>query len=625
MLDITMPTQGASYENTEYMFTLCKQQYKLVNIDEAVKLLRGHTDVALDFETTSLHPKDGDIRITSIATDDFCVVIDHFISGEFSKLLPYLRGKRLWVYNAKFETKWIDWYCDGSKYEDLLEICDVDFLAKSYYGGYPSSLLTMVKRDLRCYMNKEQQNSDWSRPMLTEEQLDYAAFDSFLTWRLYRYWDNKLSDEQFYAAMFVFNDAVRGTIECEETGLELDIEYHEDTVALWELKRNTFERYLRKHTSESDIKNLRSDKQIGDYLESVLPKEALANWPRTEKKKQMQFEGKYLRAVSRHFSYPFSRWLAALAGYKYYNKYLSTYGENLCTSAMFTGKVHSRFNIGQAATGRYSSSSHNLQNIPRKVAVRKAFVTLNEGKKLMCLADYKGIEIRVLAELTQDEQLLHDVIYGDVHAASCAQIFDYDYEYVREVLNSNGEGRHANIYPIIKEQRSKAKGFTFQLLYGAGPTALSDVLRCTHDEAVEAIDKWAQRYGPAYSYRNVIYDHMIMNGGFIPVHDGRTIKVYKDEQSIPVAANYGIQGAAASVMYRAVHQVHRLFYVNDLPAWLAATVHDEMLSYAETPYAEAAMDAQIEGMRLAWLDIFPNSNTDNLVDYAIGNSWAAKP
>jgi len=78
-------------------------------------------------------------------------------------------------------------------------------------------------------------------------------------------------------------------------------------------------------------------------------------------------------------------------------------------------------------------------------------------------------------------------------------------------------------------------------------------------------------------------------------------------------------------MYRCMYRVHRRFIEADLPAWLAATVHDELLSYSETEFAEEAMEQQINGMEEAWLDIFPGTNTDNLVDYAIGETWAAKP
>jgi DNA polymerase I-like protein with 3'-5' exonuclease and polymerase domains len=242
----------------------------------------------------------------------------------------------------------------------------------------------------------------------------------------------------------------------------------------------------------------------------------------------------------------------------------------------------------------------------------------------LTLADYKGIEVRVLAELSQDKKLLEDSIYGDVHAASCAQLFNHDPQWVRDVLASEGEGKYSNVYGMIKEQRTVAKGFSFQLTYGAGPDALSDVLKCTYDEAVEAVSKWAALYPDAYGYRHIMFDAMNVDG-FIPTTDGRTIFVPKWDRSMPVAANYPIQSAAASVMYRAVYHTHRLFRERDIPAYLAASVHDELLCQAERPYAEEAMATQIEGMTQGWLDIFPNTDLHNLLDSAIGDTWAAKP
>lgn len=622
----TLPTRGPSYENTAAMLAVSNFKYELISVEDAILLLETMDEFALDFETTSLFPEHGGkIRITSICNDDHHFIVDHFLSGPFEKLIPSLRGKVIWVYNAKFESKWLDCHCPDDAFDDLLDVRDVDFLAKAKIGGYPSSLATMARRDLKIMVDKTQQNSGWGDLSLTTAQLDYAAFDSHVTWELFKYWNEQLTDEQYEAAMFVFNDSVRGTVEAESTGMWLDCEAHEQTIALWETKLNTFKRYLRKHTPESLIKNLNSNPQLGKFVASVLDKATLDNWPKTDKKKELQLEGKYLRAVSRQFPYPFSRWLAALAGYKYYSKYLSTYGDVMLNSAQMDvqGKVYTRFNIGQAATGRYSSSSHNLQNIPRKIIVRKAFVSV-EGKK-MILADYKGIEVRVLAEVSCDAQLLHDAIYSDVHAASASAIYGYELDYVLEVLASEGEGKYANIYPIIKEQRSKAKAFTFQLVYGAGAGALSDVLRCTYEEAVAAIDAWAARYPNAFGYRNVIFQGIIDNEGYLPVHDGRTIRVFKDKQTLPVAANYGVQGAAASVMYRCMYNAPRMFSNADVPAWVAATVHDELISYADEEFAEEAHDIMCAAMVQSWLDIFPDSNTDNLLDSAIGTSWAAKP
>lgn len=602
--------------------------------DEAVRLLSSVKVAALDFETTSLSPTDGDIRITSVCNDDVCFVIDHFFIGHFSEYVDLIADpdKIWWVYNAKFETTWVDQYDETESFVAY----DVDFAKKAKKGGAPSKLLWMAK-DIGIQLDKTEQNSDWSRPVLTTGQYQYAGFDAYVTWELKKHWwDSGLNDDQ-RKGFHVFNDAVRATVECERTGLILDIPYHQRLVDLWAKKHRTFERYLRKWVPEDRIKNLRSNDQIGRFLTKELHPALLETWPRTEKTKKMQLEGDYLRAVARRMPYPMSRWMAALVGFKYYDKYLSTYGEKLIDCQKQLGKIRSRFNIAQAATGRYSSSSENLQNIPRKPVVRRSFsiarpTTAFEippnsplvGGKLMTLADYSGIEVRVLAELSQDENLLQDSIYGDVHSASACQLFGHDPEWFAEVLAGKGKDKHANAYPMCKEHRSKAKGFTFQLTYGAGPGALSDVLHCTYDEAIDAIVKWAERYPKAYGYRDKMFDIM-QNTGYLPVVDGRTIWVWPNDRSMPVAANYPIQGAAASVMYRAMYRVRERFIKHEVPAWLAATVHDELLCYAEADAAQTAMEQQIKGMEEGWLDIFPGTTVDNLIDFKVGTSWKDKP
>lgn len=625
----------AFIDRTEEEFAISKKRCRLVKtVEEAHALLSSVTEAALDFETTALDPYDGEIRITTICNDDEHFLIDHGFLGHFEDYIHHFMrpGTIWWVFNAKFEVKWLDQY-------DETESCvvyDVDFAKKAKMGGSPSKLVWMAK-DIGVVMDKTEQNSGWHYVTLTQSQYDYAGFDGHVTWELKKYWwDDRLNDRQ-KEGFHVFNDSVRGTIECERVGLILDPLYHQKLIDLWEVKRATHLKYLRKWTPESVIKNLASDVQVGKFLTNELAPGLLEVWPRTEKTKRMQLESKYLRGIGRRMSYPMNRWMAALVGFKYYNKYLSTYGDKLVNKQYLSGKITSRFNIAQASTGRYSSSSDNLQNIPRKPVVRRSFCIATPslildrpidsplvGDNLMCLADYSGIEVRVLAELSQDETLLSDAIYGDVHAASASQIFGYDLEWTLEVLASKGVGRHANAYPVVKERRTLAKGFTFQLTYGAGAGALSDTLRCTFDEAVDAIDKWAERYPKAYGYRDEMFS--LMNAdGYLPVCDGRTIYVRHGDRQMPIAANYPIQGAAASVMYRAVYRVRNRFVENDLDAYLAASVHDELLCYAHKSHADLAMTQQLAGMTDGWLDIFPGTVTDNLLDWKVGTSWADKP
>ncbi len=606
---------------TEYYVNISRKNcVYITSIEEAHSLLADVTEAALDFETTALSPEDGEIRLTSICNDDIQFIIDHYFLGHFSDYVEYFIEKRWWVYNAKFECAWLDYY--SPDYE--IEVLDIDFAKKAKMGGMPTSLAKMAKYDLNITMEKEEQASDWTRPSLTQGQIDYAGFDSYVTWELKKHWwDEELNDEQ-KKGFHVFNDAVRATIEAEVTGLTLDPLHHAKLIKIWETKHGTFERYIRKWTPKSIIANLNSSQQIGKFLKETLPQELLAVWPRTEKTKQLQIEGSYLRSTSRRLSYPMSRWMAALAGYKYYSKYLSTYGETLLTKQALSGKVTSRYNIAQAATGRYSSSNINGQNIPRKPVVRSSFISPMKGTATMCLADYSGIEVRVLAELSGDEQLLHDAINSDVHSASASQIYDIDLDYFIEVIESKGKGKYANVFPEFKEMRSRAKTFTFRLTYGAGFEVLSDQLKTTYDGAIEAVTKWAERYPKAYDYRNKIFDQMNADG-FIPVCDGRTIYVRKPDRTIPVAANYPVQGAAASVMYRAMYHTRKNFIEDDLDAHICATIHDELLSVAHVDDAEDAMWAQLDAMEQGWLDIFPSTSTDNLIEWAIGDDWSCKP
>lgn len=592
--------------------------------------------VAFDIETTALSPQHGDVRLSQFYFGTKVVIIDHFLCAAFKDLIAHFPTSVTYVvYNSKFETKWCDYYRPRA-----FDILDVDFMAKCKLGGYASSLARMCKRDLGIDLDKALQTSNWSQPKLTDQQYLYAGFDAVVTWALFEYWWDELADEsgdipeERWQGINVFNDAVRATIEAEDTGLMLDTQWHVSNINRWTVKRNACIRTLRKYTPQDVIPNLNSKPQISKFLESQLDRESYLAWPKTGKKEELSQEQKLLRPIQAKAPYPFSRWLIALIQYNYHSKYLSTYGEKLVNHQNLSGRIPVRFNIGQAATGRYSSSSENLQNIPRKTVVRKAFYAPPNSGLTMVLADYSGIEIRVLAELSQDKQLLEDAIYGDVHSGSASVIFGIDEQEFLEVVNDK---KH-KLYGRYKEYRSKAKGFTFQLLYGAGAAALSLVLKCSVEEAEDAVRAWAKRYPRAYHYRSIVFDEMNRTG-FVPVCDGRTIYVRKPDRTMPVAANYGIQGAAASVMYRAMYHIGeglwKLRGTDKYASRIAATVHDEILLYACDEYSEATYDIMIEGMRKGWLDVFPQTTVDNLIEGVIAtsskvpeefrNTWAAKP
>jgi DNA polymerase I len=588
----------------------------IMDPEEAREFLRllGDMVVALDFETTGLDPVYAKVRLSCIYHPTTGIVLlDHFYCGSFGELVDHML-KPMWaVYNAKFEVRWFDHFRPNQ-----VDLIDVDFLAKSKMGGGPSSLAMMVKKAFFIDLDKSEQNSDWSQMRLSPLQLQYAAADAFWTYQLYAYWMAEIDEKQKDAA-FIFQDAVRATIECEDTGMDLDTEHHEKNIKMWQRKQEIALRRLRHWTNDKILPNPGSDMQVSNLLKKQLDKNALRAWPRTasKEKDQLQLSRPVMQPIVAKSSYPFSRWGNALLRFRYYRKYLSTYGETLLTKQYLEDRISFRLNIAQAGTGRYSSSSINIQNIPRNPGVRKAFLPPKPFDWLI-VADYSGIEIRVLAELSGDTVLLQDAIYGDVHSGSASAIYGYDLDEFRRILKEDGNALQGR----FKEMRSKAKGFTFQNIYGAAALALSIVLKCSVEEAEDALRKWAQRYPKAYNYRHVMFDHM-SHRGFLPLVDGRTIFVNKMDRTIPVASNYGVQGAAASVMYRAMYHVHRLREErsNRNLIRLVATVHDELLLAAMDGYQELAKEILVEGMILGWLDIFPGTNTDNLVEAGIGKTW----
>jgi DNA polymerase I-like protein with 3'-5' exonuclease and polymerase domains len=591
-------------------------QYKLVTTHEQVQqVIKEITDSgavhALDFETTGLRPDSSKVRLTCISGPAGNYVIDHLLCKPFTYYANLLADACPWaVFNAGFEGRWFDFATDGP---DVV-LFDVGVMSKAKLGGRPLSLADMVRRDLgKTRDNKHLQVSDWSQQGLSQEQYDYGFEDAEDTYNLYTMWAAALTAEQM-AGFYVLNDAWRGTAEMEDTGMTIDEEHHSRLINMWSVRRVVAEKVLRRYTPPDIIENLRSKKQISDFLKTVMDETSLRSWPKTDKSEQLQTDRKQLRQASFRSPYPFSRWLAAMIVFNRADKYLGTYGETLLTKQRLAGRVYGRFNIAQAITGRYSSNSPNLQNIPRTPLVRRSFIAPPDTE--MVLADYSGIELRVLAEVSNDKQLKQDVIFGDVHAESAITLFKVDPAEFKARLKAKD--------PRAKEMRSKAKAFSFQLTYGAGNAALAMVLRCSDGEAAEYVDKWAARYPYAYALRFQMFDQMNATG-LLPIKSGRTVYVHKNERTLPVASNYPIQGAAADVMYRAVTRMSFKVYELPFKSRMLASIHDELLMLAEMGRGEELREIMVEEMRQAWLDIFPNAETANLSESAVGQSWAAKP
>lgn len=580
--------------------------------------------LAFDIEGTGLDPKTARVRTSQLSNGEFTYVIDHWSAFSFEKLMKIFMDLdetenrcQLIAFWASFESKFADHALREYEYE--LDIWDIQFMKKSVMGGAGFGLQLMVKQDFGIDLPKEMQVSDWAAPVLRPAQLDYAAYDAYITWYEYVHWKGKMTDGH-WRGFRVFNDAIRANTDMEESGLYLYTDIHEKNCKIWERKQKTTLKYFQRFTPPSIIANPNSKPQVSNFLKRELHPDVVEQWPQTAKTKQLSLKRDTCIQAAYNLPYPMNRWLISYVLYTMWSKYVSTYGDKLITKQQLAGKILYRLNMAAALTGRYSSSDINIQNIPRKPYIRAAFGVPPGGELLMLLADYSGIEVRVLAELSGDELLIHDCIYGNVHGEGAALINNIDPDLFMEILDNPKD----NNYYRFKELRNRAKVFTFRLTYGAGLGALSISLKTDIPGAARALDKWKERYPKAYNYRNEMFE--VMNEtGYLPIVDGRTVFVHKNDRTIPIAANYPVQGAAASVMYRACYHTREEFYEHELDAWCAASVHDELLSYSVADQAEIGMECQLRAMRQGWLDIFPNTSTDNLIEHKIGTTWADKP
>lgn len=570
---------------------------------------------AIDFETTGLDPRSSQVRLSCISRKpNEAYVIDHFKCGSFASFADDLADCGPWyVFNSCFEGSWFDY---EAREAVPVVLHDVGHMRRAVRGGGPLNLKTQIKWDLGIEIAKDLQQSDWSADQLSASQYFYGGTDAIHTRALGRMWDKELTDEQ-RVGFHVINDTWRAVNECSTTGMLVDVEYHKTLISMWKKREAAAERAIRRLVPSSQLANLQSPKQVSDFLKSVLDDHSIDAWPKTEKTHQLQTSRAILRGMAHSAPYPFSRFLAGMMVLTRAKKYLSTYGESLLTKQALSsdGRVHGRLNMAQAITGRFSSSGPNLQNFPNSPVVRRSFIA-GPGKK-MILADYSGVEVRVLAELSGDKILLHDAIYDDVHAQSAIAIYGLDEDDFKAKLKAKD--------PRAKAMRGKAKGFTFQLLYGAGAAALALVLRCSVEEAEAAVAAWASRYRRAYHYRTIVFERM-MSDGIIECASGRTIFVPKRDRSMPVAANYPCQGSAGDVMYCAMQETEARLDARDVDASMMVSVHDELLLLADDDpdECERAAKALNDGMIAGWLRIFPDTNTDNLIDVAIGGDWSDK-
>ncbi len=234
-----------------------------------------------------------------------------------------------------------------------------------------------------------------------------------------------------------------------------------------------------------------------------------------------------------------------------------------------TGRVHTSYHQMGAATGRFSSSDPNLQNIPSRTEdgrkIRHCFVA-KSGHTIMC-ADYSQIELRLLAHMSGSEGLTKAFVDGeDIHRYTAAQIFGIPL---------------ADVEP---QQRSAAKAINFGLVYGMGKVSLAKQIGVSQKEAAEYIENYFERYAGVRRFLEG-YKEMAHEKGYIETIFGRRVHFPNIEAKQPMlragaeraAINAPLQGSNADIIKKAMLEMEPALQKAGLAAKMLMQVHDELV------------------------------------------------
>lgn len=591
--------------------------YEMITNEDALERLldRVGTDpAALDFETTSFTPDTGRVRLVQICNDDVWAVVDFDqLDGGFRSVASWFNEAPWIVFNAGFEQSW---FIDAT--DEPITCWDVGYLRRAIEGGGHFSLAKSLLWDLDYEMPKDEQASNWSDPNLTKAQLDYAADDAIWTWKLWKHW-RATADDGHMRAFNILNDMIPAVHEMQAHGLVLDPVRHAKLVSQWEELKEQRIHQIRQFITEDEVANINSGTQLSDYFCKILPDEFVDAWPKTEKSGLLSTANKDLKEVGSALfgGTPLQEALTLLSEYKTLTKYISSFGDSLITKAEMQPekRVLARYNIGAAKTCRFSSSGPNLQQIPRdrdffgeRLSVRQSFIA-PEGRQLVSL-DYSGIELRVLGLLAGDNQLLEDMVTGDIHL---------------EVGSYMAGRRLDKKIRADKEIRTSAKAVSFGIIYGSSALGLSATLKSTLDRAQDLIDYWGERYPRAFELRNDAMADAEANNGYLRMVDGGTIWMGRPNKISPTqCANYPVQRAALSVMARAIVRHHdSVLDARDegRDIYMASTIHDALIDEVAIKDGQHALKLMKHDMVEGYLDIFPNAPTGRLVEGGVGPNW----
>ncbi|MCX2573521.1 DNA polymerase I [Pedobacter sandarakinus] len=467
--------------------------------------------------------------------------------------------------NTKYDIlvlKWYDVQVKGKLFDTMLAhyLIDpdtrhgMDVLAENYLGYSPISITKLI--------GAKGKNQGTMRDVAVEDVVDYAAEDADVTLQLAHIFEPKLKElNAAKLAAEIENPLVYVLADIEKEGVRIDMDTLKTYSAELEIEIRKAEQSV--YDKAGVTFNLASPKQLGEVLFDKLQLD-----PKAKKTKTGQYQTgeDVLTALASK-----SDIVQDILDFRQLQKLKSTYVDALPLMVNAkTGRVHTSYNQAVAATGRLSSNNPNLQNIPirteRGREVRKAFIPRDENHILLS-ADYSQIELRIIAEISKEENMLDAFNKGiDIHTATAAKVY--------------GVG----IEEVDGTQRRNAKAVNFGIIYGQSAFGLSQNLGIPRKEAADIIEQYFTQYPGIKRYMSETMNFARENG-FVETIMGRrrylrdinsanqTVRGFAERNAI----NAPIQGSAADMIKIAMINIHKEMKANKLQSTMTMQVHDELV------------------------------------------------
>ncbi len=409
-----------------------------------------------------------------------------------------------------------------------------------------------------------------------KEVYEYAAEDADVTLKLKNILEKELHEKGLYQLFEeVEMPLVPVLARMEMNGARIDEASLAETSKVFTERMETIERDIRKVAGQE--LNISSPRQIGELLFDQLKIDSKPK--KTKTGQYVTDEATLLALKSKH---PV---VEKILDYRGYKKLLSTYIDALPQLVNpRTGHIHTSYNQAVTATGRLSSSNPNLQNIPIRdengKEVRKAFIP-DEGE-LFFSADYSQIELRLMAHLSQDKNMVEDFNSGhDIHQATAAKIFKVPIEEVTSTM------------------RRKAKTANFGIIYGISAFGLAERMEVSRGEARQLIDDYFATYPGVKEYmdksiekaRQLGYTQTLLGRRCqLPDINSRNavVRGYAERNAI----NAPIQGTAADIIKVAMIRIDKRMREEGLRSKMILQVHDE-LNFSVVPEEKEQLQALV--------------------------------